>query len=540
MEAITIAVLGLLVIAASTQLGPKLGVATPLLLVGIGVLASLPKVVPDITVDPEWILAGVLPPLLYAAGVCMPFTEFRREFRRISGLSVALVMISTLVLGFFLHAVIPDLPLPWAFALGAILSPTDPVAIGIVKQLGVSPRVIALLEGESLLNDATALVILRTAVAAGAAAAFSWADVAGRFAWSIAAAAVIGAVVGYTNLRIRSRVTNSTVNTVITFTVPFLASLPADALGASGLVAAVAAGLVTGIGAVKWLPPQHRLSDAQNWRTVELVLEGAVYLVMGLELLAVVHDMRAQSRDVLGAVWVAAGAMAVALVVRTAYVVPLLLGVRRQTQRASAVQPRLQKAIARLDDTGPIALTTAPIRVPILRRGGDETIEQRLRERFHRMDADISYMIGARLGWREGTVVVWSGMRGVATIAAAQALPLDAPLRSTLIFIAFVVAVGSLVIQGGTVQGLIRVVRPAARPTEAEDAAERARLESLLVDLVDDVPFEPGTTLSEARLVQLAAEREALLEIRKRGSFSSAVLERKLKELDAEQIHLEL
>jgi CPA1 family monovalent cation:H+ antiporter len=245
MEWLFIGVVGLLVIAGATALGPRLRISAPLILVIMGIGVSFLPFVPDIGISPEWILAGVLPPLLYSASVSMPSMNFRREFGAIGGLSVALVVASSVLLGLLFAWVIPGLGLGWGIALGAIVSPTDAVATSIVKRTGISPRVIAILEGESLLNDATALVLLRTAIASVGAAISFW-GVVGNFAFSVIVAIVIGYVVGRLNLIVRGHVSDATVNTVISFTVPFIASIPAELLGASGLVAAVVAGIIPG------------------------------------------------------------------------------------------------------------------------------------------------------------------------------------------------------------------------------------------------------------------------------------------------------
>ena len=281
MELLIIGVLGMLGIAGASLIAPKLRIPAPLLLVFVGIVISFLPFVADFEVDPEWILAGILPPLLYSASVSMPTVDFRREFTTISGLSVALVVVSAVVLGFLFSWLIPGLGLAGGIALGAILSPTDAVATTIVKRVGVSPRIVTVLEGESLLNDATALVLLRCSAIAASAASVSLWTVLGDFAWAVFIAALIGLVIGVLNLFIRARVNDATVNTVISFTVPFLASLPAEALGGSGLVAAVVAGLITGMGSVKYLTPQHRISDEQNWRTVELLLESTRVLGHG-------------------------------------------------------------------------------------------------------------------------------------------------------------------------------------------------------------------------------------------------------------------
>lgn len=541
MEALVIAVLAMLAIAVSTQLGPRLGVATPLILVALGWLASLPNFVPDVEVDPEWIIVGILPPLLYGAAVAMPTTEFRREFRQISGLSVALVVMTTLGMGFFLHWLIPDLALPWAFALGAILSPTDPVAIGIVKKLGISPRVIALLEGESLLNDATALVLLRTAVGAAAAAAFSPLGIIGDLVFAISVAVVIGWVVGWLNVRIRARVHDPTVNTVISFTVPFLAAIPAELLHASGLVAAVVAGLVTGASSTRRLSPQHRVSDMQNWRTVELLLEGAVYLIMGLELTAVIHDVQEQqAHSVQSALGFAALALLAALTLRAGYTVPLLVGMRRAADRAQRIKPRLKEVRSRLDAGEKLPPRNSAKGLVFQVRHSIEPDREAIRRRIKRYENDVDYLLRQRLGWREGAVVVWSGMRGVATIAAAQTLPSNTPGRSLLILIAFFVAIGSLAIQGGTVGYLVRWVKPAMGPTPAEEAEELRALDHALADIIATQPRPLVLNEKDARLAHLKAEREALLQLQQLGTFSSAALESRLHSIDVEQLHLEL
>jgi len=545
MEVLVVATLALLAIAVSTQMGPRVGIATPLILVGLGYLASLPHFVPDVVVNPEWILAGVLPPLLYGAAVAMPTTEFRREFKQISGLSVALVAMTTVGMGFFLHWLIPDLTLPWAFALGAILSPTDPVAIGIVKKLGISPRVIALLEGESLLNDATALVLLRTAVGAAAATTVAVWSVAWDLLFAIAAAALIGWVVGLVNVRVRAKVTDPTVNTVVSFTVPFLASIPAEFLHASGLVAAVVAGLVTGSQATSRLSPQHRVSDMQNWRTVELVLEGAVYLIMGLELTAVVHDVQeAHSHSIGSAVVVALLALVMTLVLRAGYTVPLLWGMKRASRRAQKVSPRVERVRSRLASGEPLLPPTTPTPqvTRALRRLAATSGPDReaIKHRLTRYANDIDYMVQQPLGWREGVVVTWSGMRGVATIAAAQTLPSTTPGRSYLVLIAFIVAIGSLVIQGGTVSRVLAWIKPAMGPTPAEVAAERKELDHALADLVATQPRPLALSEKDARLMHVRAEREGLLQLQALGTFSSDALEARLHAIDVEQLHLEL
>ena len=612
-EILVIGVLAVLTIAAATSFGQRFGVASPLILVVVGILVSFLPFVPPLTLQPEWIIAGVLPPLLYSASVSMPSMNFRREFGAIGGLSVVLVIVSSLLLGIFFAWAIPGLGLGWGVALGAIVSPTDAVATGIVKRAGVSPRVVAILEGESLLNDATALVLLRAAIAAAAVAGFTVGAVTLSFLYSVVVAVVFGWVVGRLNLIVRARVKDATVNTVISFTVPFLASIPAEALGASGLVAAVVAGLITGSRAPRVLSPEHRLSDSQNWRTVELVLEGLIFLTMGLELFGIVQKVQNDHSGVLPALGIAAAALLLTLLVRAAFVAPLLALLARRGRRRERMRPTLTKLQERLQDPDaarrlleqgpqpPEALPELPgdpvddpdahaevlaadpavahaevakvAGVPAAAAVARESLgatpsgwrgrlvrRQRARQRawtvenitrfgtrLRRVLADIDYFTGAPLGWREGSIVVWAGMRGAVTVAAAQSLPQDTPGRSVLVLIAFLVAAGSLLLQGGTLGLALRIVKP----TPADPAAERderARLLELLHEAGESVPLpdtrdrtpEAFNQHKTARLQRIRAQRDALLDARDDGTFSADVLAGALSNLDADEISIDL
>jgi NhaP-type Na+/H+ or K+/H+ antiporter len=562
MEFPAIVVLGLLAIAAAAVFGPRLGVAAPLLLVVVGIGVSLLPFVPAIEIEPHWILAGVLPPLLYSASVSMPAMDFRREFTTISGLAVVLVVASAVLLGVLFSWLLPGLGLPVGIALGAIVSPTDAVAVSIVRRVGVSPRIVAVLEGEGLLNDATALVILRAAIAGMAASVSLW-GVLGNFVYSVALAVAIGWLVGWLNLEVRSRVQEATVNTVISFAVPFVAAIPAEAFGASGLVAAVVAGLITGQGALHSLSPQHRVSDAQNWRAIEMVLEGAIFLVMGLELYAIVEDLSADGGGIGRAVGPAVAALVIVLVIRAAYVAPLLGLLGLSTRRGAALKPVLttyQDRLATVDFDAP---EFAGARRRQLKQRATGQFQTRIRRKL----ADIDYFLAEPLGWREGSIIVWAGMRGAVTLAAAQTLPEDTPARSLLIVVAFLVAVGSLVIQGGTLPWLVRVIKPAGiKRTALED--ERARLHELLVQATEQIAAKHGVdevmqrfrdrlkqvntesdgsgdtpTMEKFRRLReeiISAQREVLLAARDDGTFSAGTLSAALDVLDAEQISMEL
>ncbi|WP_307188391.1 cation:proton antiporter [Nocardia acidivorans] len=545
-ELLIVSVAALLVIAGSAVVGPRLGVASPLVLVGIGVGASLMPIFASVRIEPEWILEGVLPPLLYSSAVSMPAMNFRREFGAISGLSVLLVVGSALALGVFFMVVIPDVGFAWGVALGAIISPTDAVATSIIKQTSVSKRVVAMLDGESLLNDATALVLLRTAIVATAASFAFWGAV-GTFAYSVVVAVAIGWVIGRGNLMVRKRVTDSTVNTVISFTVPFVASVPAELLGASGLVAAVVAGLITGIRAPRDLSPRNRLSDSQNWRTVELVLEGTVFLTMGLQIRAIVTDVRNDHGGVGTAVLIAAGALLLTIAVRAAFVAPLLRLLTANVRRGEQIQPRLEGMQEKM--------STAAGKQQMLERANSKRRKvsehdlDRLARRVTKGLANIEYFLREPLGWREGTAVVWAGMRGAVTVAAAQTLPEDTPQRSVLVLIAFAVALLSLVVQGGTIGPLLRLLPPDAdQPTSREQLrAEQTRIMELMRTSAQSIPepehVDEEPTFQQARAHRLAvidAQRSALLDARDNGTFDADVLANALANLDASEIAIEL
>ncbi|MGW0038840.1 cation:proton antiporter [Gordonia sp. NPDC003376] len=592
MEQILIVIGVILLITAVVELGPRVHVPPALALVVIGAVIGILPVVPAVHLDPEWILVGVLPPLLYATAVRMPAMEFRRDFGAISALSVLLVLISALVLGLFIWAVVPGITLATGVALGAIVSPTDAVATGIAKKLGVPSRVTAVLEGESLLNDASALVLLRAAVAA-MAASISFGGVVLNFFYSVIVAVVIGAVIGMLNLRVRARISDPAVNTAISFTVPYLAYLPTEELGGSGLVAAVTAGLITGAGAVRYLTSRHRISDTQNWKMVEMLAEGGVFFLMGLELWGLVVDVGNEHDGVIHAVWLGLAALGVTLVVRAVYVVPLVGVLERRRRRGEALRPVLEGF------TATPTVATEPDSRPLRRRFsrwrwrfrfgsrrdpdlGDMTVVSpetagRINARVTRALADIDYYDDAPIGPKEATIVVWAGLRGVVTVAAAQTLPTDTPARSLLVLTAFVVAAASLLLQGGTLSWLIRGLR--LPDTTADTRAERLRVRAEMdrtvqqvmanSDTVRHVPWlrdrieqanreadddEDGvgtgatfglsnTERAQMRAVRreiIKAQRTDLLRMRRQGKYSSETLSKVLSQLDAEEISLDL
>ncbi|KJL43840.1 MULTISPECIES: cation:proton antiporter [Microbacterium] len=583
MEALIVVIIAIVVIALATAVAPKLGIAGPLILVLVGGAVSLLPFLEIPEINPEFILVGVLPPLLYSAAVSLPAIEFRRDFGPIAGLSFLLVILSSVLLGFFFMAVIPGIHPAVAVALGAILSPTDAVATSIVKRLGVSRRVVTMLEGESLLNDATALVLLRTMIASVGLATSVTGDTRigfgfiPAFAWGVVVAVVVGAIVGWLNLRLRSLIKNSAANTAIGFVVPFIAYIPTEELGGSGLVAAVVAGIVTGQGAARWFTPEQRRSDEHNWHTIELVLEGAVFLIMGLELSDIVEQNVEQHNGIGTGLGIALGALTIIIAARAGYVSLL---VWLQSRRARGRQrTRLEAMNTRLDQIADGSVVPDPRYRG--RRGeasfDDPRAQRRLssmRSRVSRALSDLDYYQASPLGWKHGAIIVWAGMRGVVTLAAAQTISSDVTDdRALLVFIAFAVAVGSLMLQGFTLPWVVKALRlerpgddsldraeQSALDDELRDAAVGAlsspalrrrdgsafdeelveRIGSRMVDPPDDADGLPTRDLLELRLAMIEAMRVRLNELSSGGDYSTPALRHALAELDADQLSLEL
>jgi len=575
MDLLLVILIGVIAVAVVTALAERLGVAGPLLLVALGLAIGLLPFIEVPEIDPEWILVGVLPPLLYASAVRLPAIEFRRDLAPISGLAVVLVVITALVLGWFFSLVLPGVGFALGVALGAIISPTDAVATSIAKKLGISPRVTTMLEGESLLNDATALVLLRTALLAVVAGTFSFGTAVGAFAWAVMIALVIGALVGFLTLRLRAWVGNSAASTAIGFTVPFLAYLPTEHLNGSGLVAAVIAGLVSGQGAARWFTPEQRLSDRVNWRTVELVLEGGIFLIMGLELDQIVTAVAIRHEGLPLATVVALCALVIVLLVRAVYVSVLLWVGRHRAKHRD--RSRFEQMDARLDEISERGWTPRPApRGRPRPEPSPERVERRIesmRERVSRALADFDYYQASPLGWKHGTVIVWAGMRGVVTLAAAQTIPRSVEDRPVLIYIAFTVALVSLMLQGFTLPWLSKRLDLDAPGEGGDDRAEQDRLDAELREAAasaltdprlhrrDGSAFEPeliermgmrytappteeATTLAqdmlELRLALIEAMRGRLTALSSDGAFSTRALRHTLAELDADQLSIEL
>ena len=460
-----LAVAAVLIIVAVSYFAPKLGVAAPVLLVLVGMACSQLPGAPHLVVEPEWILTIVLPPILYSAAVNVPVVDFRRDFRSIGALSVLLVAVSAFGTGLLIWWLLPEIGFAAALALGAVISPPDAVAAtSIGKKLGLPPRLVTILEGEGLVNDATALVLLRTAVVA-ITASVTFAGALGDFAFAVVVGVLIGFAVGLVSVWVRSRIQGQPVlTTAISFVVPFLAFIPAEEVHASGVIAVVIAGLVTGHLSARRFTAHDRISERTNWRTIQLLLENGVFLLVGFELTSVVG---AVADDGVARTLVIGVLATVALVVlRVAFMIPLIAGLRRQQRRADAFTGKLDAFLDRFLERGP--------------KPGEEKRYDRGIRMLQRKQADVAFYASEGLSWRGGAVLAWSGMRGVVTVAAAQTLPEGLPHREELILIAFTVAILTLVVQGGTLPLVIRWLGIRGNDEEHE-RREYARLASELV-----------------------------------------------------------
>ena len=563
------AVIGVAVIVTVAAFSKRLGIAAPLILVVVGLGLSYLPGLPTFTVPHEVILMGVLPPLLYAAAVNLPVVDFRRNLGAISSLSVFLVLFSAFATGLLLYIVLPDLNLAAAIALGAVVSPPDAVAAtSIGKKLGLPPRLVTVLEGEGLVNDATALVLLRSAIAASAGGLASIWDGVADFGFAVVAAVAVGLLVGFATVYLRSKLHDPVLDTAISIVVPFVAFIPAEELGASGVLAVVVAGLYTGHRSGSAFSAQARINDSVNWHTIQFLLENGVFLLMGLEIRYLVENIDPELLTVRESVVIGLGVTALLIAVRFLWMGPLILVLRAKVEHQERRTTRFRAALDSLKAQGL----------------SDERTQRRHKRGesiYRRRRADIAQLRKEGLDWRGGVVIGWSGMRGVVTLAAAQSLPESTPYREQLVLIAFTVAVVTLLLQGGTLPWVIKALGVRGR-NAAEDQRDLATLldqisdaglmvlENPAICLNSDVDVDPdvvervrqstflrselawervkalgiGTSATpqlqyrELRRAVVEAEREALLLARREGRFPSRTLADAQRLLDVEETRL--
>jgi CPA1 family monovalent cation:H+ antiporter len=452
-----------------TALARRRGLEPALIIVVVGIAVSfLPGFEPP-ELDSHILLAVVLPPLLYSAALDFSFPTFVRNIRPILGLGVGLVVVTAFaVAAMSAWLVVVPLTFGTALVLGSIVAPPDAVtAVAVGRKLGLPKKVMAILTGESLINDAAALALFSVAVAQVAGSHTFIENPLLLFGYSAVVGPLVGAALGYVTLWIRRRLANPGLETIQGLVVPFAAFLAAEELHGSGVLAVVVAGFVVGSGTLG-AGYQTRLQERYVWNSVDVLLEAFVFAYIGLHLRFVLEDLREAHESLTEVAVASAVVLLMVLVIRPASVF-LMFG---RDVLSRQVESRLS--------------------VPVPEHGGRGALGTRKRRK---PQGKWRSMIDRRsLSWQDNIVVSWTGMRGVVTLAAAAAIPATTvdgepfPERATIQAIAFVVSVGTLLLQGWTLPLLIRRLRLTSHDDDhAYDREERLKAERLVHEAADEV-----------------------------------------------------
>ena len=450
----------LMVVVTFVVIAQRFAVPYPVLLVLSGLGLSFVPHLPAVKLNPEIVFFFFLPALIYPAALNTSWRDFRRNLRSILLLAIGLVLITMLAVGWVAHAFIPGLPWAAAFALGAIVSPPDAVAAtAVLERLSVPRRIVATLEGESLVNDATALVALQFAVAALLTGSFSPTHATIKFVWVAAGGIGWGLLVGLAARSVHRHLDDPPVQIMISLLTPFAAYLLAERLHLSGVLATVAAGIFMGWHAPLVVKARMRLQSQAFWEMVVFLLNGLVFIVIGLQLPSILQSLSGAS----------------------------LLQLSKQALAISATVVLVR-----------IAWVFSAVYLPRL-------LSRKIRTREPCPP------------WRTAAIIAWSGMRGVVSLAAAFALPLalnqDTPFpgRSYILFLTFCVILTTLVFQGLTLPILIRAL--GVQDDGATDEEERlARLEAnrAAIDLIEKAALDCG--ISDEIVHRLRAEYNERIE----------------------------
>ncbi|MEU0496066.1 sodium:proton antiporter [Mycobacterium sp. NPDC006124] len=431
-----------------TAIAHRRGLEPALIIVVIGIAASFVPGFEAPELDSHILLTVVLPPLLYSASLTFSFPTFLRNIRPILGLGVGLVVVTAFtVAAVSAWLVVVPLTFGTALILGAIVAPPDAVtAVAVGRKLGLPKKVMAILTGESLINDAAALTLFTIAVAQVAGSHTFIENPFLLFGYSAVLGPVVGAALGLVTLWIRKRLANPGLETVQGLVVPFAAFIAAEELHASGVLAVVVAGFVVGNGTLG-AGYQTRLQERYVWNSVDVLLEAFVFAYIGLHLRFVLEDLR-EAHEALGEVAIASLIVLVIVMAIRPLSVLVMFG---RSKLSSHVESRLS------------------VPAPAGGRGALGT-----RRRAKPPGKWRSVIDRRSLSWQESVVVSWTGMRGVVTLAAAAAIPVTTaagepfPERATIQAIAFVVSVGTLLIQGSTLPLLISRLKLSAETSDYE------------------------------------------------------------------------
>ncbi len=312
----------LLAVAVLALVARKAAIPYPILFVVAGLLLGLIPRLPKVRLQPEWIFLFVLPPLLYPAALFTPWRDFRANLRPIGLLAVGLVLFTTVAVAYLAHYYM-DLPLAAGFVLGAIISPPDAIAAtAIADRLKVPRRIVTILEGESLINDATALVAYRVAVAAVLTGSFSLAHATGQFFLVGLGGNVVGLAVGWLAEQFHKRVDDAPIEITVSLLTPYVAYLTAERLGVSGVLAVVTTGFYLGMRLPELLSFKTRLQGGPVWETLEFLLNGFVFLLIGLQLPEVLGALSGHSLSVQKLTWYALLISLAVVLIRILWVFP--------------------------------------------------------------------------------------------------------------------------------------------------------------------------------------------------------------------------
>ena len=440
------------------------GWPAPLLVTVVALAASFLPFVPDLQIDGHLLLNLVLPPLLYSAALDVSFVGFRRSLPQIRRLGISLVLLTALAVGLVAWLILPSLTLPGALLLGAIVAPPDAVsAAAIGRKLGLPRRIMNVLSGESLINDATSLTLYRVFAAILAGATVSvWGGV-GQFLMAVAIGVAIGLVFGFGLHQLRMRMDDAVVIGTFGLLAPFGAYAIAEHLEGSGVLAVVAMGMYVGFNAPR-TDYTTRQQEKPLWLSADLLLESFVFAYIGLQFPRVLNDLGSESVGHI--LWLSAAVFVVVLLVRPLYVYPANLWANRKDRKRLA---RWDRSV----ESGEFERRRARGRSRRWSdRDPDELRTQIVRER----------MAGLQLTWKDNAVVSWAGMRGVVTLAtalaAADLATLGTEASHAIVVVAFIVTVGTLLLQGLTLPLLIRRLGIASDSEHEEDVQALAAVQA--------------------------------------------------------------
>jgi len=447
----------MLAVAVLALVARKLHIPYPILFVVGGLVLGLIPGLPKVRLDPELVFVFFLPPLLFPAALFTSWRDFSANRRPIGLLAIGLVLFTTVAVAWLAHAFM-GLPLAAGFVLGAIISPPDAIAAtAIAQRLKIPRRIITILEGESLVNDSTALVAYRFAVVAVLTGTFSLAQAGGQFVLVSAGGIVTGLAIGWLATQFHRRVEDAPIEVTVSLLTPFAAYLAADELGLSGVLAVVTAGLYLGWRLPEITDYRTRLEARPVWEMTDFLLNGFVFILIGLQLPAVLQALTDAAIPLHQLIWYSIILSVAIILIRILWVFP------------ATYLPRMIFQSIREKDPCPT--------------------------------------------WRQVTIVAWTGMRGVVSLAAAMAVPLTLPDgrpfpgRDLILFLTFVVILVTLVLQGLSLPPLIRWLGIRDDDDlEKEERTARLRANQAALKALDKIS-EPDSAKTEA-LQRLRVEYE--------------------------------